>query len=234
MDLRIKNNQTLFKKGEKVVLNYTIALKNPNYYDKDVLKRLDDITVYINGVKNVTTGYENYTLSNLKPGKYEVYIRTCNQESNIVTFSIIEETGTINLTTWDVEMVQRRSVTLSAYIGNLNGTVNYGSVYFEIDGIPLVDENGSILYAPVEDNWADLPYDMPKEISLGNHTLTALYPENNTILATDNKTLTIIENIPEGAGDEDEIPSEDEKQETRPQNTRSHKTIHSTITEPIR
>ena len=85
----------------------------------------------------------------------------------------------------------------------MNSTVNYGEVYFEIDGKALLDENASVLYAPVMDNRADLPYDMPSDISLGMHTLTAVYMVSPTISVTDTKTLTIIENIPEGAGDGD-------------------------------
>ncbi len=229
MNLKIKNNQTLFKTGEKVVLNYTIALKNPNYYDKDILQRLDDITVYVNGVRNVTTKYEDYTLSNLERGEYMVYITTCNSESNSVTFTVIDDTM-IKLTTWDVEMVQARGVTFSALVDYMNTTVNYGKVYFEIDGKALLDENASVLYAPVMDNRADLPYDMPSDISLGMHTLTAVYMVSPTISVTDTKTLTIIENIPEGAGDDGETPSEDGKQGRYSEDTRPYKTIHSSVT----
>ncbi len=124
-------------------------------------------------------------------------------------------------------MVQSRGVTFSAVVDYENTTINQGQVYFEIDGNPLVDENGSILYAPVKDNHADLPYDNTNDISLGNHTLTAVYLYDDRILATDNKTLTVIENIPEGAGDE--IPSKEEKQDTYTKDTRAHKTIANTI-----
>ena len=237
INLRIKNNQPIFKKGDKVVLNYTIALKNPNNYDKNILKRLDDIIIYVNGEKYATTKYNDYTLTNLKPGEYTVYISTCNQKSNPVTF-IIMDTNKIKLTTWDVEMVRGRGVTLSAYVDYMNQTINYGKVYFKIDGKTLLDENRSVLYTSVIDNRADLPYDMPSDITLGNHTLTAGYIVSSTISVTDNKKLTIIENIPEGAGDEgEETPSEDGKQERYNEDTRPHKamtkytkTIHSTVT----
>ncbi len=230
LKLSIKDNQKRFTPYEKVVLNFTIGLRNPRYYDSDILERLKDIKVYINGVEYATTGYENYTLTNLKPGDYTVYITTCNSESNSLTFNVIDE-KMIKLTTWDVEMVQGMGVTLSAIIDYMNTTVNYGKVYFEIDGKALVNENGSVLYAPVKANRADLPYDMPEDISLGNHTLTVVYLYDDSILATDNKTLTIIENIPEGAGDE--IPTEEKKQETYTKYTKPHKytkTIHLTVT----
>ena len=236
LKLSIKDDQNRFTPYDDVVLNFNISLVTPRYYDSDILEKLDDITVYVNGVEYAKTGYENYTLTNLKPGDYTVYITTCNQKSKNVTFKITEIKD-INLTTWDVEMVRGRGVTFSALLDYKNITVNQGQVYFKIDDKELLDENGSTLYAPVKDNRADLPYDMPIDISLGNHTLTAVYLYDDNILATDNKTLTIIENIPEGAGDKNETPSEDEKQETQKQNTRPHKTItkytktmHSTIT----
>lgn len=101
-------------------------------------------------------------------------LKIFNQESNTVTFNIIDESQ-ITVTTWDVEMGRARGVTFSAIIDYDNRTINQGQVYFEIDGQPLVDENGSILYAPVKDNRADLPYVISADTSLGKHTLTAVY-----------------------------------------------------------
>ena len=97
----------------------------------------------------------------------------------------------------------------------MNSTVNLGKVYFEIEGKALLNENGSVLYAPVIDNRAEVAYDMPEDISLGNHTLTAVYLYDDDILATDEKTLTIIENIPEGASDENKTPSEETGRQQR-------------------
>ena len=104
----VKYDQSIFIQSDDVVLNFNIALKNPYYYDKDILERLEDITIYINGAKNVTTKYPNYTLSNLRPGEYTVYYKTCNHKSNSVTFKIIDAKE-IKLKTWDVEMVQGKS-----------------------------------------------------------------------------------------------------------------------------
>lgn len=280
-----------------MVLNYSIALEHPDYYDKDILERLSDITIYINGKEKATTKYENYTLSNLEPGEYNVYIKTCNQESNTVTFkvaSVILKTevtpthliitaknykgkavtdGTIttnltegkyypdengqvfipltmkggekhanisytddtsriksstsvtfdifypnekiNVTTWDIEMVKGRSVTFTALVYEKNKTVNYGKVYFIIDDKPILAENGSVLYVPVKDSRADLPYDMPRDISLGKHTISAVFIKYVTAWNKDDKTLTIIENIPEGSSDENKTPSEDTRRQPR-------------------
>jgi len=60
---------------------------------------INDITLYINGEKNITTKYENTTLKDLKAGKYEIYYTTCNQKSNTVTFKII---GDSQITTPEV------------------------------------------------------------------------------------------------------------------------------------
>jgi len=228
IELNIKNNQSIFNPSEEIILNYSIDLEHPRYYDTDIPEKLDDITLYINDIEYATTKYENQTLSNLEPGKYTAYIKTCNKKSNNITFNIIDE-NQIKITTWDVEMVRARGVTFSAVIDYENTTINQGQVYFEIDGNPLVDETGSTLYAPVKDNHADLPYEMPNDISLGKHTITAVYLYDDRIIATDDKTLTIIEDIPKGAGDEDKNPSKGGKQETYTKDTRAHKAITNTI-----
>lgn len=234
LKLSIKDNQKRFTPYEKVVLNFTIGLRNPRYYDSDILERLKDIKVYINGVEYATTGYENYTLTNLGPGDYTVYITTCNQKSKNITFKVSDESQ-INVTTWDVEMVRGRGVTFSAIVECENRTINQGQVYFEIDGKPLLDRNGSIIYVPVKDNWADLPYEMRTYISLGKHILTAVYMLDNDTIITDNKTLTIIENIPEGAGDEGKTPSSEHRNQQRYTKDTTHtitkytKSIHPTL-----
>ena len=72
-----------------MVLNFSIELEHPDNYDEDILDNLADITLYINGVENVTTGYANYTLSDLKAGKYEVNYTSCGSTSNSVNFIVI-------------------------------------------------------------------------------------------------------------------------------------------------
>lgn len=224
IELMVKDDQSIFIQDDDVVLNFNIALKSPYYYDKDILERLEDITIYINGVENVTTNYPNYTLSNLKPGEYTVYYKTCNQKSNSVTFKIIDAKE-IKLKTWDVEMVKGKTATFSATINYKNTKINYGKVYFEIDGKPLV-RRGAILYAPVKNNQADLSCPSSINIALGMHTITAVYAYNNRIIAKDNKTLTIIDDMPKGADDQGKTPSnEDRKEETQ------HKTTPDSVLE---
>ena len=88
--LSLQDEKQSFQYGEDVVLNFTIKPTNINYY-KDYEQGIKDITLYINGEKNVTTKYENYTLSRLEPGKYTVYFTTCNQQSNTVTFKVMAD-----------------------------------------------------------------------------------------------------------------------------------------------
>lgn len=88
LNLSVKDNQSIFHTSEDVILNFNINIEHPNYYDQDILKRLEDITIYINDVKNVTNKNKTYTLSKLKPGNYTVYYKTSNQKSNNVTFMV--------------------------------------------------------------------------------------------------------------------------------------------------
>jgi len=86
--LTIKDDQETFQQDEDIILNYTIQLTNPMYYG-DFETGINDITLYINGEKNITTKYENTTLKDLPAGKYEIYYTTCNQKSNTVTFKVM-------------------------------------------------------------------------------------------------------------------------------------------------
>ncbi|MEE1117270.1 MAG: hypothetical protein VZR33_06100 [Methanosphaera sp.] len=83
--LSVKDGGFTYSNGVDAELNFTIRPTNVNYY-KDFEEGIRDITVYVNGEKNVTTRYENYTLTGLKPGEYEVYFTSCNQQSNTLTF----------------------------------------------------------------------------------------------------------------------------------------------------
>jgi len=86
--LTIKDDQDTFQQDEDIILNYTIQLTNSMHY-WDFETGINDITLYINSQKNITTKYENTTLKGLKAGKYEIYYTTCNQKSNTVTFKVI-------------------------------------------------------------------------------------------------------------------------------------------------
>ncbi|WP_162685743.1 hypothetical protein [Methanosphaera sp. BMS] len=96
INLTVKDNQETFRLGEDAVLNFSIELENPDYYDNDILEKIEDITLYINNKINITTKYENYTLSQLNPGKYTTYFTTCNTESNPVTFKVVIGFSEIN------------------------------------------------------------------------------------------------------------------------------------------
>ena len=85
--LNIKDNQHTFQYDEDIVLNYSIKPANPDHY-LDFEDGLNDITLYINNEKNITTKYENTTLTDLQPGAYTVYFTSCNQQSNNVTFTV--------------------------------------------------------------------------------------------------------------------------------------------------
>jgi len=80
---------------EGVELNYTIQPKNFMYY-WDFKDGINDITLYIDGEKNITTRYENTTLKGLTTGTHEIYFTSCNRQSNTVTFTVKYDT---NITT---------------------------------------------------------------------------------------------------------------------------------------
>ena len=134
------------------MLNFTIALNHKNYYDKDILERLDDITIYVNGKKTATTKYKNYTLSNLQPGNYSVYYSTSKSNSNTVKFTVKPITNWEELT----EAVryaenQTKEVTLKlgkGYYTN-TGTINWTNpnITLNINGNgQLLDGNRQLMF----------------------------------------------------------------------------------------
>ena len=88
VNLTVNDYQQNYLLGENVVLNFTIELEHPENYDENILEKLDK-TVYINGIENVTTKYNNYTLSNLEFGEYSIIYKLNHNISNTVTFKVI-------------------------------------------------------------------------------------------------------------------------------------------------
>ena len=165
----------------------------------------------------------------MKGGRKYVNVSYTDDTSYITStntsFYIYYPNKKINVTTWDVEMVRARGVTLSANIYYENMTVNEEKAYFIIDDKPILNENGSVQYVSVKNSRADLPYQTPSDITLGNHSLTAVYVRYVTAWNLDDKTLTIKDKIPEGAGEREDIPSEDGKQATYKQDIRPYKAL---------
>lgn len=72
--------------NDDLIFNYTIITKDSNNY-KDLYQGIN-ITLYMNTFEMVT-GYENITLSNLKPGIYFTRFYTCNAYSNELIIDVI-------------------------------------------------------------------------------------------------------------------------------------------------
>ncbi|MBQ6444659.1 MAG: Ig-like domain repeat protein [Methanosphaera sp.] len=73
--------------GEDVTLRFTLELKHPDYYDANILEKLNK-TLYNNNEELFTTVESDYTLSNLPVGEYNVYYTISNLKSNTVTFEV--------------------------------------------------------------------------------------------------------------------------------------------------
>ena len=90
--LKIPDENTKYTTDDEITLNFTIEPEHPQYYDKDILKKINletiDKTLYINGQENITTNERNHTLKELIPNKYEVYFIAGNQQSNTITFTV--------------------------------------------------------------------------------------------------------------------------------------------------
>ena len=85
--LTIPDENTKYTTDDEITLNFTIEPEHPQYYDKDILEKINK-TLYINGQENITTNKRNHTLKELIPNKYEVYFIAGNQQSNTITFTV--------------------------------------------------------------------------------------------------------------------------------------------------
>ena len=193
--LSIKDNQKIFTTNEDVVLNFTIALEHPNNYDSDLLERLEDITIYVNGMEYATTGYENLTLSGLELGEYTVGYKTCNQESNNVTFKVISE----RLTKTTVEILSNdwKNVTIKTMttdtddIAVTNGTI----IVMDMDKNVLTTMNVTDGVAVIV-----IPVSQPGKLELvveyqENDYYHASYAVNSSAIGTPYENVTIINAI---------------------------------------
>ena len=85
--INLTTQKTKYQYNEDIILNYTIQLTNNEFYDLDILDKINK-TLYIDTIENSTTKEKNYTLSKLKAGHHTILYKTCNSESNNLTLTV--------------------------------------------------------------------------------------------------------------------------------------------------
>ena len=90
INLTLQDEKTTFDPDEDIILNFTIELEHPEYYDSDILEKINK-TLYINNIENDTTTNNSYILSNLERGEYNVYFTSCNLQSNEITIKVVSD-----------------------------------------------------------------------------------------------------------------------------------------------
>ncbi|RAP49580.1 MAG: hypothetical protein BZ138_07520, partial [Methanosphaera sp. rholeuAM270] len=169
-ELKVKDERETFVDGEGVTLNYTIGLEHPDSYDKDILKKYEDVTIYIDGKENATTKYENYTINNLKLGKYAVYYKTSNQQSNTAEL----QSNTIEFTVMPAESEIDTDKKSYDYYEGINNKITLSIIDYSGEkgkvNITVKDEKGK--YVPLSTysnvvNGSEISTDMIAE-ALGN------------------------------------------------------------------
>ena len=194
INLTVKDDQNVFSYGEDVVLNFSIELEHPDNYNEDILYQLDDITLYINGVENVTTGYANYTLSNLKAGKYEVNYTSCGSTSNTVNFKVIGNSKiSADKQSYDYYEGIKDTITLnitdeSGEKGNLDIRVKDGGEYIELLTYHNVKGVYNLSTAALAEALENINY-TPES----SYTINVTYTEGDYVIpSSTNFTLNII------------------------------------------
>lgn len=132
---------------------------------------------------------------------------------------------------WDTE------IDLFADVFAENKTVNGGKVYFQIDGKPILDKNGAIVYSSVQNNLTHQKYYVPATLALEDHNITAIYLSTENTRAIDTKTFTITDDHP-SANDYDRYEPDTIYDPavisyTLPSNTKNNDGVTSTVTHKI-
>ena len=101
INLTTQDEKTTYPYGEDIILKYTIELTNKEYYDENILDKINK-TLYIDTIEHSTTKEKNYTLSKLKPGYNTLYYKTCNSLSNhLILIGPYDSEITTDQTTYD-------------------------------------------------------------------------------------------------------------------------------------
>ncbi len=120
----------------------------------------------------ITNSPKNYTITAVYQGT-DTYLSSKSVNNGTLMVLASEDKVDTTTTADGVTATPNETVNLTAEVTDENGDpVTEGEVYFEIDGEPITDEDGNIIYVPVIDGVARLPYTPEKE---GNFTITARY-----------------------------------------------------------
>ncbi|RAP44547.1 MAG: hypothetical protein BZ136_08740, partial [Methanosphaera sp. rholeuAM74] len=149
--------------GEPITITGTYTLKNPEYYDEDILEQ-NKFQVYINDELVDTVNTLEFTIT---PTTTENMLITIQPTISQTIKSAIIQASTLNFTLEPITATIGETAQITAQITLITDDtemeVNDGRVYFKVNGKILRDVNtGRILYADVTDNTATLDYQVPK------------------------------------------------------------------------
>ncbi|MBE6493956.1 MAG: Ig-like domain repeat protein, partial [Methanosphaera stadtmanae] len=100
------------------------------------------------------------------------------------------KTATVNIITTGVYQ-PGNNITLMAMVSTDSKVVNSGYVIFKLNGITLTDAQGNIIKANVTNGLAQASYTLSNSIAASNHTITAVFIEENYNRAEDNDTFSV-------------------------------------------
>ena len=83
------------------------------------------------------------------------------------------------------------NITLIAMVSTDSKVVNSGYVFFKLNGITLTDAEGNVIKANVTSGLAQASYTLSSSIASTNHTITAIFIEENYNRAEDNESFII-------------------------------------------
>ncbi len=175
-------------KGDTVNLTATVFDNEGNLVGEgDVSFKLNGVTLkdefgntlyaqVENGVAKlpytITNSPKNYTITAVYQGT-DTYLSSKSVNNGTLMVLAAEDKIDTTTTVDGVTATPNETVNLTAEVTDENGDpVTEGDVYFEIDGEPITDEDGNIIYVPVINGTASIPYTPTEE---GNFTITAKY-----------------------------------------------------------
>ena len=192
INLTTQDQKTTYQYNEDITLNYTVELQNPDYYDADILDKINK-TLYIDTIENSTTKEKNYTLSKLEHGKHTLYYKTCNIQSKNLTLIVPYDSEIkTDKTTYDHVDGIKNKITLnitdpSEEKGTINITVKDQDEYKELSSYSNVGNGYQLstdaLVEALENNYPTLNQ---------SYVINVTYSSEYTNPSSTNFTLNII------------------------------------------
>ena len=142
------DNQTI-DMNTPVTVNMNLTIRNPSYYDANILDN-NEYTIVINDENRYTTTESAYTFTPEEYGTLNIYTTTpiLKTQTNNITIEVIKKEITVD----PITAAAGETISITAKItvnDEIMTDLSKGKVSFKVNGKTLKDTNGKVIYAKV-------------------------------------------------------------------------------------